>query len=263
MNHIIYQVDAFTSEPFKGNPAAVMVLNEDKNVEWMGAIAREMNLSETAFLVPKGNGFHLRWFTPEVEVDLCGHATLAAAHILWSEFDHPKMEKINFSTASGELRARFLDGWIELDFPAFELIHVKNVEKISRALDVQTTEIFSSGENLLVELDSEEQVRKVKPDFERIRQLPVQGVIFTSHSENPQVDFVSRYFAPKIGIDEDPVTGSAHCCLGPYWAKKLGRNSLIAHQISSRGGELRLYVTPERVAIQGQAVTVFKAEFKI
>ena len=263
MKNRIYQVDAFTSKPFSGNPAGVMILEKEESDEWMSLIAREMNLSETAFLVANNGGFDLRWFTPKVEVDLCGHATLAAAHILWEENYLTHEETAVFSTASGELRARYLKGWIELDFPAFTYFRVDSTQRISEILRENVLVVVESGENLLVELETEDQVKNLLPDIQAIGKLPYQGIIVTSVSGEQGTDFVSRYFAPQVGIDEDPVTGSAHSSLGPYWAEKLGKNELHARQVSARGGELRLLVTHERVFIQGQALTIFQADLKI
>lgn len=263
MNNRIYQVDAFTSKPFSGNPAGVMILEKEESDEWMALIAREMNLSETAFLIANNGGFDLRWFTPKVEVDLCGHATLAAAHILWEEEYLQQEDTAVFFTASGELRARYLKGWIELDFPAFTYSRIDSTQRISGILRENVLVVVESGENLLVELETEAQVKELLPDIQAIGILPYQGIIVTSVSGEQGTDFVSRYFAPQVGIDEDPVTGSAHSSLGPYWAEKLEKIELQAKQVSARGGELRLRVTPDRVFIKGQALTIFQADLKV
>ena len=262
MMRYIYQVDAFTQTPFSGNPAGVMVLDREESADWMGLLAREMNLSETAFLLLQAGVYQLRWFTPSVEVELCGHATLASAHILYEEGFCRKTDPIIFDTASGELQARNLDGWIELDFPAFKWLPVDYTAQVNEILKQETRMVFESGENLLVELESEKAVRALTPDINKMKELPFQGVIVTSVSDEPAVDFVSRYFAPQVGIDEDPVTGSAHCSLAPYWAAKLNKTDLFARQVSMRGGDLKLRTTPERVYIMGQAITIFKAELK-
>lgn len=262
MRRYIYQVDAFTQIPFSGNPAGVMVLDQEESADWMGLLAKEMNLSETGFLLLQAGAYQLRWFTPSVEVELCGHATLASAHILYEEGFCRKTDPIIFDTASGELKARNLDGWIELDFPAFECSPVDYTVQVNEVLKQETRMVFESGENLLVELESEKAVRALTPDINKMKELPFQGVIATSVSDEPAVDFVSRYFAPQVSIDEDPVTGSAHCSLAPYWAAKLNKTDLFAKQVSKRGGDLRLRTTPERVYIQGQAITIFKAELK-
>ncbi len=263
MSSWIYQVDAFTTQPFKGNPAGVMILEKEKDAVWMQALASEMNLSETAFVLPQAEGFGLRWFTPAVEVELCGHATLASAHILWEQGFLPPEEVAVFHTASGELKARKAGEWIELDFPAYPIGPSHHHQETSAALGQPIQALVESGGNLLAELATQIQVQNLMPDFSAITKLPFQGVIVTSLSDEKGVDFVSRYFAPRVGIDEDPVTGSAHSSLGPYWAQKLDKNELHAFQVSSRRGELEVRVTPQRVFILGQAVTVFKAQLVV
>lgn len=258
MQERIYQVDAFTSEPFKGNPAGVALLTQERPAAWMQRMANEMNLSETAFLVKAGSGYTLRWFTPTVEVDLCGHATLASAYVLFSEGLTGVCESIDFITASGILRARNLDDWVELDFPAFPLKALQTTDEMIAALGFSPKEVFETDVNLLVEMDSLSDIRKFHPDYARLRKLPFQGLIITAAGENEEFDFASRYFAPQAGIDEDPVTGSAHCSLAPYWSPKLEKTEMTACQASSRGGTLRLKLQEERVLIQGQAVIVFK-----
>jgi PhzF family phenazine biosynthesis protein len=259
----IVQVDAFTDRPFAGNPAAVCVLPEPRDEAWMQAVALEMNLSETAFLVKEAEGFHLRWFTPAVEVDLCGHATLASAHVLWEEGHLPTSETARFRTRSGWLTATTADGWITLDFPAKPVEKVVDLEPLATALDVRVVYCGTSQSDILVEVRSEEVVRGIRLDSEVLQMLevmPVRGIIVTARSESPKYDFVSRFFAPSCGVPEDPVTGSAHCTLGPYWAKKLGRNELVGYQASSRGGLVRVKVEGDRVLLGGQAVTVLRGE---
>ena len=260
MNTQIYQVDAFNSEPFKGNPAAVCLLTEKKSENWMQQIAMEMNLSETAFLLPERKGYRLRWFTPLVEVNLCGHATLASAFVLF----HQKLVKpgstVHFYTRSGEMTASDQDGWITLDFPAFyEQVYPK-AQKIAEILHIKPLAVMQSGENVIVEMASAEEVCRLNPDFERLKLLTMQGLIVTARSTQPEFDFISRYFAPWIGINEDPVTGSAHACLGPYWQKRLGKSNLRAYQASQRGGMLKVEVKGKRVLISGQAVMIFSGE---
>jgi PhzF family phenazine biosynthesis protein len=256
----LYQVDAFTDHAFAGNPAAVCLLPEPREAEWMQKVAREMNLSETAFLVPRGGGFDLRWFTPAVEVELCGHATLASAHVLWQSGNLAPAEAAHFHTLSGLLTARRRgDGWIELDFPARTAEPVSAPPGLVEALGVETPVfVGKSRYDYLLELPSEAEVRSLQPNFGRLRTLPVRGVIVTARASSAPFDFVSRFFAPGSGIDEDPVTGSAHCTLGPYWRERLGRDDFLAYQASERGGVLQVRVAGERVELAGQAVTVLQ-----
>jgi PhzF family phenazine biosynthesis protein len=257
----IYQVDAFASRPFAGNPAAVCLLTDKKRDRWMAGIATEMNLSETAFLIREGNGFSLRWFTPAVEVNLCGHATLASAHILWERGFIPKDECPVFHTRSGDLKASLHGEWIELDFPLLESKQINPPPGLKEALGVETMlYVGESSVGYLIELPGEEAVRALRPDFAKLCAIGGFGFMVTSVSGDEGVDFISRYFAPQEGIPEDPVTGSAHCCLGPYWMKKLGRSGLTAFQASSRGGMVKVRVESERVFLRGQAVTVLEAE---
>jgi PhzF family phenazine biosynthesis protein len=253
------QIDAFTAEPFTGNPAAVCVLPAPRDADWMQAVAREMNLSETAFLVRRPDeAFDLRWFTPGVEVDLCGHATLASAHALWEDGHLRPGVAARFHTRSGLLTAERRGDWIELDLPATPDEPSEAPPGLTRALGVDPVYVGRSRFDVLVEARDEHAVRRMTPDFAALRALPVRGVIVTSRASTPGLDFVSRFFAPAAGIDEDPVTGSAHCCLAPYWHRKLGRSSFVARQVSSRGGVLRVELDGDRVRLQGQAVTVMK-----
>ena len=256
----IFQVDAFTAEPFAGNPAAVCLLREPADAVWMQHVASEMNLSETAFLAPHEDGFNLRWFTPAAEVDLCGHATLASAHILWERRVLPMTATARFFTRSGTLTATTDGEWIELDFPATPALAAPAPEGLAEALGVAPTYIGKTRFDYLVEVASEEIVRSVRPDFARLRTLPVRGVMVTSRATEAGVAFVSRFFAPAVGIDEDPVTGSAHCALVPYWSHALGKTEFTARQLSARGGWLRLALRGDRVRLGGQAVTVFSGE---
>jgi len=254
----IYQVDAFTEEPFKGNPAGVCILEEKKPDKWMQDTAGEMNLPETAFLYPMDQGYSLRWFTPNSEIDLCGHATLASAHILWERGYLKKDQEAYFHTKSGLLTAKLEEGWIQLNFPATPEEKADAPEGLIEALGVNPIYTGRSVFDYLVELDSEESVRNIKPDFEKLLKVRTRGVIVTAKSS--EYDFVSRFFAPAIGVPEDPVTGSAHCCLGPYWMKKLGKDTFIAYQASGRGGVLKVRVAGERVLLMGKAVTVLEGD---
>ena len=257
----LFQIDAFTDTPFAGNPAAVCLLEAPRPVAWMSSVAREMNLSETAFLVRRSDGFDLRWFTPAIEVDLCGHATLASAHMLWETQHVPPDQTLRFHTKSGVLTADRRGDWIELDFPARIETPAPAPEGLTAALGLTAPRYVGRFNNdYLIEVESESIVAGLAPDFSRLRALPVRGVIVTSRASSAGVDFVSRFFAPGAGVDEDPVTGSAHCLLTPYWHQRLGRTELIARQLSARGGLLRLSLDGDRVRISGQAVTVVRGE---
>jgi len=263
MNKPIFQVDAFANKPFCGNPAGVVLLGEEKADEWMLSIAREMNLSETAFVIGEKPPYNLRWCTPKVEVELCGHATLSAAHILYEREIVEKSELIKFATRSGVLTTSYIDGWIEMDFPSFAADKAIPRSAIGRALKCEPTEIYNSGENIMTVFNDPEKIYSLSPDFDLINQLNAQGVIATSLSDVAEFDFISRYFAPRVGIDEDPVTGSAHCSLGPYWGEILNKNVLRAKQVSDRGGELQIRIKNGRTFIRGQAVTVFSGTIQI
>src|SRR5262247_1602373 len=219
----IVQVDAFTDTPFAGNPAAVCVLPAPREAAWMQHVAREMNLSETAFLCRRTDGFDLRWFTPAVEVDLCGHATLASAHVMWESSVLASDSIARFHTKSGLLTASRKRGWIELDFPSKPEAHADPPAGLLESLGVRATYVGRNVFDFLVEVESEEAVRAVSPDFVRLAQVEARGVIVTSRSSGDGFDFVSRFFAPRAGVNEDPVTGSAHCALAPYWARKVGK----------------------------------------
>jgi PhzF family phenazine biosynthesis protein len=256
----IIQVDAFTDKPFRGNPAAVCLLPEPRDDRWLQDVAAEMNLSETAFLLRQADGFRLRWFTPAVEVDLCGHATLASAHALWESDLLQINQQARFHTRSGLLTADRKDEWIELNFPATPARPVTPPDGLTAALGVTPSYIGMTRFDYLVEVASEEIVRKVAPDFRALKALSVRGVIVTSRSASQPYDFVSRFFAPGAGIDEDPATGSSHCCLGPYWQERLGKQEFLAYQASARGGMLRVRVAGDRVILGGKAVTVLRGE---
>lgn len=256
----IVQVDAFTNTPFAGNPAAVCLLPSPREAVWMQQVAMEMNLSETAFLYRRDDGFDLRWFTPAMEVDLCGHATLASAHVLWEEGHLQATETARFHTRSGVLTATRQGDWIELDFPSRPPQAVEAPETLLRALQVEPLYVGKNTTQYLVEVASEEIVRQAEPDFALLQTLPVQGAIITCRGTTGQFDCVSRYFAPRAGIPEDPVTGSAHCCLAPFWGQRLGKTTLLACQASRRGGVLRVQWRGERVGLGGQAVSVLRGK---
>ena len=256
----ITQVDAFTDQPFQGNPAAVCILPAAGDEDWMQKVAREMNLSDTAFLYPQADGYNLRWFTPTIEMDLCGHATLAAAHVLWEEGHLKPHQTARFYTKSGPLAAERKGDWIEMDFPAVPEEATSAPAGLAEALGTQLFYVGKNRFDYLVELESEETVRRLQPDCAALKKIPVRGIIVTSRSESPDLDFISRFFASGAGIDEDPVTGSAHCCLGPYWSRRLGKTEFVAYQASARGGTVRVRLNGDRVILGGQAVTVMHGE---
>ncbi len=259
----LYQVDAFTDTPFSGNPAAICLLPAERPAGWMQQLAVEMNLSETAFLWPQEKGFSLRWFTPATEVNLCGHATLASAHVLWEKGVLPRSLPAHFFTRSGPLTAVLRDDSIEMDFPSAPAAPAELPSELLAALGVSATAALQSGSKHLIVVDREDMVRRLQPDFAALRRLPGRGVMVTSQAESAGFDFVSRYFAPWVGIDEDPVTGSAHCILGPYWAEKLGKSNLRAYQASARGGVVNVRPQGDRVFLGGQAVTIFSGKLQI
>ncbi|MBV8274964.1 MAG: PhzF family phenazine biosynthesis protein [Verrucomicrobia bacterium] len=256
-------VDAFTSVPFAGNPAAVCVLEQEDSAEWMQSVAKEMNLSETAFLVSEGeNVFRLRWFTPKVEVKLCGHATLASAHVLWEEGQATNSKPLHFETLSGRLTAEQKEeGWIALNFPSQFVTESDCPPELRQGLGAELLLVAKYDSGFLVEVANKKLLLGIEPDFSLLVQGGCGRVIVTCKAESgDEYDFFSRFFAPDAGINEDPVTGSAHCVLAPYWAKKLGRNELHAFQCSERGGELRLSFQGARTVLQGRAVTMLKGQ---
>lgn len=256
----IVTVDAFTNVPFAGNPAAVCVMEAPRPDDWLRNVARELNLSETAFLVPYNGDFHLRWLTPAVEVDLCGHATVASAHVLWEDGHLPAGKQARFHTRSGVLTADRSGEWIELDFPVKIATAAEPPPELLPALGVSSPlAVAKNVFDYLVEVESEEELRALKPDHSKLRKIPVRGVIVTARSSSPEFDFISRFFAPGSGIDEDPVTGSAHTALGPYWGAKLGRTEMTGYQASARGGVVRVRLKNDRIILGGQAVTVMQA----
>ena len=264
MGQHITVVDAFADRPFVGNPAAVCVLPEDREPAWMQLVAREMNLSETAFLVRREDGWSLRWFTPATEVELCGHATLASAHVLWEEGLLAEGDEARFHTRGGLLTAARRGAWIEMDFPATPDTPAAEPEGLSSALGVTPRYVGSTKFDTFVEVENEAVVRALRPDMRRLAALAQRGVIVTAaaqaHTGPSGYDFVSRFFAPGAGVDEDPVTGSAHCALGPHWAERIGRTTLVGYQCSARGGIVRVEVRGDRVILGGQAVTMLRAE---
>ena len=261
MSQRILQVDAFTNQPFKGNPAAVCVLEQAADEAWMQSVAAEMNLSETAFLYPIEGGYHLRWFTPTAEVDLCGHATLASAHVLWSEGHLAPDQMARFRTRSGLLTATRQGDWMTLNFPTQPVEPVAATPELLKSLRGLAPKFVGQNRNkILVEVESADYVASLRPDFAIMRLLPVMGVIVTSRSQDAQFDFVSRFFAPAVGIDEDPVTGAAHCALAPYWQGVLGKSEFLAYQASARGGVVKVRCEGDRTYISGQAVTVMRGE---
>jgi PhzF family phenazine biosynthesis protein len=260
----IFQIDAFTDAPFRGNPAGVCLLHgSDTSDAWMQNVAAEMNLSETAFLQRNGSDWPLRWFTPTIEVSLCGHATLAAAHMLLEEKILAPGDTARFHTNSGVLSATSKGDLIEMNFPVRMAMPCAPADGLIEALGMHPMHVARNELDYLVELPTEDDVRSLKPDLTLLRRIPVRGVMVTSRATTRGFDFVSRFFAPGSGVDEDPVTGSAHCALGPYWAPRLGKNQFIAYQASPRGGVVRVAVVRDRVLLAGRAVTVFRGELRV
>ncbi len=255
----MYQVDAFADKVFSGNPAAVCPLDEWLPDELLQQIAEENNLSETAFFVPVGAHYELRWFTPTHEVDLCGHATLASAHVLFRHLGCTDAT-IRFMSRSGELKVTRTAKGMQMDFPAAELRPVDTTDVLLEAIGVTPDEILADFDYLVV-LESQEQIENLQVDLARMRQLDLRGVIYTAPGR--EVDFVSRCFFPAIGIDEDPVTGSAHCEMAPYWGQRLGKTQLSARQLSRRGGSLQCKVTDQRVLLEGQAADYLEGQIFI
>jgi PhzF family phenazine biosynthesis protein len=259
----IYHVSAFTKSPFGGNPAAVCLLPDTADPAWMQRVAAQMNLSETAFLSPEGEGYRLRWFTPAVEVDLCGHATLASAHALWESGRLAADRPARFFTKSGPLTCERRGQHVVMDFPAKVAEQAEAPDGLRQALGAPPRWAGRNVFDWLVELESEEALRKLRPDIALVATLPVRGVIVTAKASSADYDFVSRFFAPAAGVAEDPVTGSAHCCLGPFWAARLSKAELRAYQASARGGEVLVHVAGARVHLGGSAVTVLRGELVV
>jgi len=260
---LFFHVDAFTTVPFTGNPAGVCLLPTPREDRWMARVAGEMNAPETVFVERKNGSFSLRWFTPTTEVELCGHATLAASHVLWSEGILEEEEPAKYQTKGGHLSASQKGDWIILDFPAHPAADITAPTSLTMILGRTPKYAGENSWDYLVEVESEEVLRELQPDLTRLSKLPARGLIVTAPSSHPEIDFVSRFFAPKVGIPEDPVTGSAHCCLGPYWKPRLGKDSMIGKQISPRGGIVRVKVEGDRVLLGGKAVTISHGEMDV
>ncbi len=260
MPAVLFVVDAFTHIPFAGNPAAVCVLKMPADDTWMQKVAREMNLAETAFLWPIAGGYSLRWFTPTVEVDLCGHATLASAFTLWHTDQLQTAIEAKFKTRSGWLSCRQRDEWIDMDFPSLATTPCHIPDSLGDALGWEPRDLFKSSMDYLVEVPTEKVLRGMSVQMNLLAKLPARGVIVTCKSESADFDFLSRFFAPAAGVNEDPVTGSAHCALGPYWKTKLLKNDFKAFQVSERGGVIHLSVQGDRVILSGQAVLMSRIE---
>lgn len=261
---VIYQVDAFTSEPFKGNPAGVSILDKEMPDEWMQNIAAEMNLSETAFISGVKDVFSIRFFTPTSEIPLCGHATLSSAHIMFETGIVKRNEVITFASRAGILKTRYSDGWVVMNFPAYDLVPAEIPPDICNYIVITPQEFYRTSHGwTFVLLRNEEEVIKLSPDFKAMMNSEYGDMIVTAPSSDPLYDFCVRCFAPALGIDEDPVTGSAQCALVPFWNKKTGRNNFTSHQVSKRGGILKVSYIDSRVEIAGEAITVFKAELLI
>jgi PhzF family phenazine biosynthesis protein len=259
--HTIYHVDAFTSEPFKGNPAAVCILDYEPSAIWMQNIAAEMNLSETAYVFPGHECRIIKFYTPESEVPLCGHATLSASHILYETGIVKRSDEILFSSGAGELTVRKRGSWVIMNFPEYKLEKIDITPEFDRVTGVKPLELYKAGFGwTLALLKDEAAVRNMVPDFSLMKNSPFGDLIVTSQSEDPEFDFCVRCFAPALGINEDPVTGSAHCALVPFWSEKTGRKNFISHQVSKREGILKVSGKGNRVEISGQAKTIFKAE---
>jgi len=262
--NIIYQVDAFTSEPFKGNPAAVCILDHEPPVSWMQNVAMEMNLSETAFIFPGPECRIIRFYTPEAEVQLCGHATLSASHILYETGIAKSGEKILFSAKAGELIIRKQGNWITMNFPLYKLEKINITTEFERVTGLEPLELYRAGFGWILALvKNETLLRNMSPDFSLMKNSAFDDLIVTSESENPEFDFSVRCFAPALGINEDPVTGSAHCALVPFWHMKTGKTDFISHQVSRRSGILKVSLKGDRVEISGQAKTILKAELYV
>lgn len=260
MSFPLLQVDAFTDAPFSGNPAAVCLLPAPVDAGWMQRVAGEMNLSETAFVAMGDEGYSLRWFTPASEVDLCGHATLASAHVLWEEGRLDPEETAIFHTKSGVLTCERNAEWIEMNFPAMPDSPAAPPEALVESLGFTPRYVGKNACDYLLEADSEATLRGLAPDFRLLGAVSMRGCMVTAQADDPAYDFVSRFFAPACGVDEDPVTGSAHCCLAPFWARRLGREELVGYQASARGGVVRVRILGARVVLGGRAVTVMRGD---
>ncbi len=256
----IYQVDAFTAEPFKGNPAGVCILKSAADAEWMQNIAMEMNLSETAFVFQEKSSFNIRFFTPAAEIDLCGHATLSTAHIMYETGIVKAHEEISFSSNAGILKVKKDENLITMNFPAYSLNKMEIPPDFEKTTGINPVELYRTGHGWTLALvKNEDELENIKPNLQEMKNSEFGDMIVTSHSTDKKFDFCVRCFAPALGIDEDPVTGSAHCSLAPFWHEKTGKTEFISHQVSKRGGTLRVSLKGERVEISGEAITIFKA----
>ena len=260
MKIALFHVDAFTDEPFSGNPAAVCILPQNYDAKWMQQVAAEMNLSETAFLHRENKRWDLRWFTPVAEVDLCGHATLASAHVLYESGTLRPNETAIFHTRSGELKCDYHQTWIGMHFPRVPQENVTAPFDLPKALGTRLHYVGKTKFDYCVEVEDEKTLRELEPDMALLKTIKARGFIVTAPTDHPELDFVSRFFAPAFGIPEDPVTGSAHCTLAEYWQHKLGKDELTAHQISSRGGRVQMKVESNGVILGGKAVTIARGE---
>jgi PhzF family phenazine biosynthesis protein len=260
-SRIIYQVDAFTSKPFKGNPAGVCILKKEMPESWMQNIATEIHVSETAFISGGKKEFNIRYFTPASEVPLCGHATLSSAHIMYETGIVEREKKITFLSKAGKLIIRTEGSWITMNFPAYPLKRIRVPRDINKYIGIKPEELYRTGHGwIFVLLKSESDVRNLKPDFGLMKNSPYGDLIVTAPSADKDFDFCVRCFAPALGIDEDPVTGSAHCSLAPFWSNRTGRKKFVSHQVSEREGILKVELKNDRVEISGQAKTVLKGE---
>ena len=263
-NKTIYQVDAFSKSPFKGNPAAVIIADETFSAETMQQLAMEMNLSETAFVFPRKNHFKIRYFTPTVEVPLCGHASLSAAHILYETGMVADNDTISFKAQKSEISIIKEGDWISMNFPKYQLNRMNTPENFKALTGVAPIEMWASDDNWVIAVvETEEEVRQAQPQFEAMVKNGLGELMITAKSQSGHADFVVRCFAPASGINEDPVTGSAHCALTPLWSAKTGKTEMISHQLSYRSGTLRVKLLGDRVEIKGQALTIFKASLNI
>lgn len=263
MSTKLFVVDAFTDKPFSGNPAGVCILDEPKEDDWMQSVAFEMNFSETAFVLKQRREFSLRWFTPKTEVDICGHATLAAAHLLWEQKILKDTEMALFDTRSSILTAKKLGSHIEMGFPAMWARPEEFSPELLNGFKVSPLYVGRFGEKLLIEVENESIVRSLEPNFNLLKQLDERAVTITAASDSSDYDFVSRYFAPWVGVNEDPVTGSSHCCLATYWARRLEKKEMRAYQASPRGGTVNVRLDEDHVYLGGQAVTILEANILV
>jgi PhzF family phenazine biosynthesis protein len=258
---VIYQVDAFTDQPFRGNPACVCIIENEMSDAWMQNVAMEMNLSETAFILKSENGFIIRFFSPVSEIPLCGHATLSSAHILFDEGFVSRNEKINFKSKAGDLVISSSGSWIKMNFPAYEAEKMKIPADFEKIAGIDPAELHRTAHGWVIALlKNEKEVRNLNPDFRLMKKSEFGDLIVTAPSDDNNFDFCVRCFAPALGIDEDPVTGSAHCALAPFWNHRTGKKDFISHQVSKREGVLKVELKKDRVEVSGQAITVIRGE---